>query len=123
MWGYLTLKPREIWRLINWEHVTTEEEPSFDISSGRDDELLAADDDDTKDVAYNAIAMGFQLEYKRLERSEPVSIECPQGQDRQLAVVAGCLSSPRRDPAAAMNTGMLGPTILAPQALAYLEAI
>jgi hypothetical protein len=54
--------------LINREHVTTEEEPSFDISPARDDDLLAADDDDdTKDVAYNAVAMCFQLEYKRLE--------------------------------------------------------
>jgi hypothetical protein len=68
LWRYFTLEPTDIWRLINREHVTTEEEPSFDISPARDDDLLAADDDDdTKDVAYNAVAMCFQLEYKRLE--------------------------------------------------------
>ncbi len=52
------------------EQVTTEEEPSFDTSSGRDDDLsslTAHDDDGTKNVAYNAVAMGSQLKYKRLE--------------------------------------------------------
>jgi hypothetical protein len=55
---------------MNQEHVTTEEEPSFDTSSGRYDDLLslpADDNDDTKDVAYNTVAMGFSLEYYRLD--------------------------------------------------------
>jgi hypothetical protein len=70
LWRYFTLEPTEIWRLMNQEHVTTEEEPSFDTSSGRYDDLLslpADDDDDTKDVAYNTVAMGFSLEYYRLD--------------------------------------------------------
>jgi hypothetical protein len=70
LWRYFALERTKVWRLINGEHDTTEEEPSFDTLSARDDVLLclpADDDDDTKDVAYNAVAMGFSLEYNRLD--------------------------------------------------------
>jgi hypothetical protein len=54
----------------NMEVDKQEEEPSFDTSSGRDDDLSslpAHDDDGTKDVAYNVVAMGFSLEHNMLD--------------------------------------------------------
>jgi hypothetical protein len=52
-----------------------------------------------------------------------VSIEYQQEQDRQLSVVAGCLSPPHMDPAAVMDTGMLGSTVFASRVPAYHQAI